>query len=299
MIPSKHDLFGRVVLVCWFLALTASPPSISGRTTATGKHCVWRVTDVPVPFYLVGSIHNPRGDDYPLPDVYRRALRDSKRLIFEFNPIERNAFSRKLRAVAKYPHGQDIRGRIRPQTLGLLITNLRAANIRFDDVKHYKPWAIALSLLSVRRYPAAGGARSVDSYLSYHARRMGKEVGGLETVDEHAAFWENMLEMDGEQLLAATVARGTRVDELFDETHAAWKRGDVAALSATNARLRDKNFMIAQRLFDRRHARWLPRIEAEMKTGIPTAIVAGAGHFSGPHSVVGLLQKRGYKIEQL
>jgi uncharacterized protein YbaP (TraB family) len=36
-----------------------------------------------------------------------------------------------------------------------------------------------------------------------------------------------------------------------------------------------------------------------MKSGKSTAIVVGAGHLSGPHSVIDLLQKRGYKIEQL
>ena len=43
----------------------------------------------------------------------------------------------------------------------------------------------------------------------------------------------------------------------------------------------------------------MPRTEAELKSGKPTAIVAGALHFSGPNSVVALLEKRGYKIEQL
>jgi uncharacterized protein YbaP (TraB family) len=28
-------------------------------------------------------------------------------------------------------------------------------------------------------------------------------------------------------------------------------------------------------------------------------IVAGAGHFSGPRSVIGMLRARGYQIEQL
>src|SRR5207249_2125212 len=46
-------------------------------------------------------------------------------------------------------------------------------------------------------------------------------------------------------------------------------------------------------------AKRMARIEAELKSGKPTAIVAGALHFSGPNSVVALLEKRGYKIEQL
>jgi uncharacterized protein YbaP (TraB family) len=43
----------------------------------------------------------------------------------------------------------------------------------------------------------------------------------------------------------------------------------------------------------------VPRIEAAIKSGKPTLIVAGALHFSGPRSVIALLQTRGYKIEQL
>jgi len=56
---------------------------------------------------------------------------------------------------------------------------------------------------------------------------------------------------------------------------------------------------IAARLVENRDVKWVSRIEAELKTGNPTAIVAGALHFSGPRSVIALLQKRGYEIEQL
>ena len=126
-----------------------------------------------------------------------------------------------------------------------------------------------------------------------------KETRGLETVDQHVAFWKNMLQLDGESVLVATILRGQQISAHFNETRAAWKNGDVGALSATTESLREKNRRVAQRLFDQRNRRWLPRIEAEMKTGIPTSIVAGAGHFSGTNSVIDLLQKRGYKIEQL
>ncbi len=43
----------------------------------------------------------------------------------------------------------------------------------------------------------------------------------------------------------------------------------------------------------------MKRIEAEIKSGQPTAIVVGTGHFCGPNNLIELLQKRGYKIEQL
>jgi uncharacterized protein YbaP (TraB family) len=287
----------RVILV--FGPCLTSAIAAQTQLTHPARHCVWRVMNVAVPFYLVGSFHNLRGNDYPLAPVYRQALADSKRLVFEYDPAQRESFATKFRAAGQCKPGTDIRSEIHPATLALLLQYLSTNHIRFDDVKDLKPWALAVELWSKRGYAAAIGTHAVDDYLSYQAQRLRKEIGGLETVDEHIAFWKSMWERDGETLLLVTMVRGEQIAILFDKTRAAWKNGDIAALSATNASLHKRNRQIAQRLLDQRNRRWLPRIEAEMKTGIPTAIVAGAGHFSGANSVIDLLQKRGYRIEQL
>ena len=122
----------------------------SERAHDTERHCVWRVTNVPVPFYLVGTIHSLRPGDYPLPEVYRRALNDSKRLLFEYNPKERAAYEKKFRAAGQYPEGKDIRSSIRPETLALLHRNSRMFRLRFDELSKYKPWALAFRLWSIR-----------------------------------------------------------------------------------------------------------------------------------------------------
>ncbi|HEV2096299.1 MAG TPA: TraB/GumN family protein, partial [Chthoniobacterales bacterium] len=70
-------------------------------------------------------------------------------------------------------------------------------------------------------------------------------------------------------------------------------------ITKSDARLRKEAWWIAQRLVEERNVRWLPRIEREIKSGTPTAVVAGALHYSGPNSVIALLRKRGYEIEQL
>lgn len=274
--------------------LLASPPPAS-----TGKHCVWRVSNVPVPFYLVGTIHTLRATDYPLAEVYQKALRDSRRFLFEYNPKEHDAYAKKFRAAGQYPEGRDLRREVRPETMALLMQNLRMFHLRSDEITRYRPWALAFRLWSNRGYAAARGTYSVDDYLAYQAQRMGKEVAGLESVDEHVAFWRDTLQLEGERLLVETIAKDTRLDTRSDQTRAAWKKGDIAALSERNASLRGADLRMAQRLLDQRNARWMTRIEAEMKTGKATSIVAGAGHFSGPNSVVDLLQKRGYRIEQL
>jgi len=42
-----------------------------------------------------------------------------------------------------------------------------------------------------------------------------------------------------------------------------------------------------------------PVIEQAIRSGTATLVIAGALHFSSPRSVIALLQRRGYKIEQL
>src|SRR5882724_2880422 len=88
------------------------------------KCCVWRVINAEAPFYLVGSIHALDKNDYPLPSPYDLALRDSKRIVLEFDPNRAAEFEKKFEAAAKYPRGQDIRSKIDPALLAWLRQNI-------------------------------------------------------------------------------------------------------------------------------------------------------------------------------
>jgi uncharacterized protein YbaP (TraB family) len=294
---------GKWILILAWLSSAGTidrpAPASAYAPGTSAQHFVWRVTNASEPFYLVGSIHNLTTQDYPLPPIYETALAKSKRVVFEFNPHQRDRLERKFREIGRYPAGQDIETVESPRTIALLKKNVWRFGLRFDALRHLRPWAIALRLLSGQGPVGPSTARSMDSYLSMEASRAGKELAGLETVDEHVAFWQQMLERDGENLLLYALTQEAKVGRLFEKTRDAWKRGDLAALSATNARLHRANPGIAQKLLDRRNAQWVTRIEAEIKSGKATTIVAGAGHFSGPHSVIALLRARGYRIQRL
>jgi uncharacterized protein YbaP (TraB family) len=127
----------------------------------------------------------------------------------------------------------------------------------------------------------------------------GNEIAGLESVDEHVSVLGGMSDRDGEFMLRDALTQPDDGEREFTRMYKAWRRGDTDALWASDARLRRDAPSIAARLVDNRNVKWVPRIEAELKSGKPTAIVAGALHFSGPRSVIALLQERGFQIEQL
>jgi uncharacterized protein YbaP (TraB family) len=299
---------------CWItwlllgLTLLFAVPVRASQTHS--KSCVWRVTNAKAPFYLVGSIHALGKKDYPLPVPYEIALRNSRRFLFEFDPNRHVEFEKKFEAAGKYPRGQDIRSKIHPELLAWLLQNIltveadhrqgRGEQVRgFDSQLDYKPWWIAQHLVGPATYSKSSLSHGLDNYFVDRAAKERKEIAGLESVDEHVAVMGGLSDRDSEFILRDAVDEPRNAEKEFSKMYKAWRKGDTDALWAGDSRLRTKAPWIAARFVDNRNAKWVPRIEAELRSGKPTAIVAGALHFSGPNSVIKLLEKRGYTIEQL
>ncbi|PYJ72519.1 MAG: hypothetical protein DME75_04520 [Verrucomicrobia bacterium] len=127
-LPFLRRIAGWVAPVLLIFATVFAIPVRAAE--ALPKCCVWRVTNARAPFYLVGSIHALSQKDYPLPAPYEIALRDTKRLLLEFDPTRHAEFEKKFEAAAKYPPGQDIRSKIHPELLAWLRQNVLSPGLK-------------------------------------------------------------------------------------------------------------------------------------------------------------------------
>jgi uncharacterized protein len=279
------------------VAVFAARPAL-GREPDTGKHYIWRVTNSPAPFYLVGSVHSLSGKDYPLARPIMDAFHEVKQVVFEYDPNSDEEFAKKLMEASKLPKGETIYTKLHPETLKFLETRFRRSNFHFDQLKEWKAWRIA-SIWGVRGWSNINGAYGVDSYLFYHCRRLHKPTGGLETVDEHVAVLGGLSDAEGEVMLLDNIVQGDKRRDTYNRAVAAWKRGDVDGVWAEERRFRAEAPSISSRLLDMRNLQWVPRIIGMIKQGQPTMVVAGAAHFAGPPSLIKLLAPHGYKCEQL
>ena len=297
-----------IVLITVFFADSARAAEAStGR-----KHFVWRITNAPAPFYLIGSMHALRGSDYPLPGVVDQAIADSQRIVLEIDPDAKDAplLGRRLSFAGQYPHGVMIDQKVRPETFALL---KRIARVRLSEYAHHKPWAVAyftlwrqpervrresrrrLDRYSLKRVDRSARL-SVDRYV-YNRTRGRKEIAGLETVAEFVHSFSKLSDADSESFLLETIGYDQRFPQLFSDTIAAWHNGDTQRMYRLYApQTRHSGYW---RWLEDRNLVWAPRIEEAIKSGKSTTVVAGALHFCGPRSIVALLQKRGYKFEQL
>jgi len=267
----------------------------AAEVASNGKHCLWRVTNAKAPFYLLGSVHALQRSDYERTPVVEEALKQSQLILFEVDPKQDQTFAQKLREAARLPRGQQILGKISPKTYNYL---RKITTNGMAEWQHLYPWAIALLL----NYPKLQGVSSiygVDNHVAEMARRYSKTTGGLETVDEHIRVFSDMHMIEEEVVLLQALVHAGKAPQRYQEEVSAWRSGDTKRLYAMHVGRIKEAPTVWWRLLDRRNVRWVPRIEAAIKSGKPTMVVAGAMHFSGPRSVIALLQKRGYKIEQL
>src|SRR5690242_2849152 len=97
--------FALCVIACALVPVHAAPPR---------KGFLWRVANAPAPFYLVGSLHALRRDDYPTDlDEINRAIDQSQKFIYERDPKanDQTLLAQRLNAQAAYPRGVTIQQR--------------------------------------------------------------------------------------------------------------------------------------------------------------------------------------------
>jgi len=226
--------------------------------SSTGKHCLWRITNAPAPFYLLGSVHALQPSDYRRTPVIEEAISQAQQFLFEFDPKEDETLWKKLREAARYPRDQQILGKIGPKTYKYL---QKITISGMNDWQHLHPWAIAMIL----RNPGFGPASTrygIDNYVAQKARYHSSPTGGLETVDEHIHVFSDMHEIEGEVFLLQCLVHCDEDPKQFQDEVAAWKSGNTERLYALQLpRIREAP-TIWWRLLDRRNARWIPKIEA-------------------------------------
>ncbi len=260
------------------------------------KRFLWRVTGASQPFYILGSFHALRGSDYPLGRQVDDAISQCKRFVFEYDVrhTDERLWTKKIKEAQHYAAGETLKQKVRPATYAYI---QKIAKVRASEYNDVKPWGIAFFMMSHPYYHNVYGYWGVESYILRKASMA--EFDGLESLDEHIRVLSDMSDMESEVFLLQSLVYMDRNAANLSKEITTYKHGDTDALPAFTTQQDREAPFITWRLIEHRNAQWIPRIEKEMKSGKPTMIVVGARHLCGAHNVIGMLQARGYKLEQL
>lgn len=280
---------------------------------APAAPALWKIDGANGDVYLFGSIHIlPKGFVWRRPEL-EAALAQAQRLVFEIDLDQAKNMGTMTQLLTKYgflPPDKSLHKMLAPEHRKRLDTVATSLGLPAAALDRMRPWlaAVTLTSLSLLKQNTKGGgttdpkaamdeAAGVDQQLWTWAKTAGKERAALETAEDQIRIFADLpLNQEVEFLVVSLVEiekAPSAVDTLLD----AWKAGDTKKLDrALNA---DMAAFPALRkaVFDDRHAKWLPQIEAMLHDGRTHVVVVGTAHLVGDRSVVAMLRAKGINVQ--
>lgn len=258
---------------------------------------VWKVSKGTQYFYLAGSIHLLSAEDYPLPADYLKALQSSDSLVLEtdLEQLSSPAGMQQMLALNSYPSGENLLQQLSAPLAKQLADYCRAHNIPLEQITRFRPAFAAVMLTTAQLQAQGATAPGVDAYLQDEAKKAGKKVTGLETIQQHLAVLTELNDSGAETLIKSTMEDLTDSSEDFDAMRKAWRSGDLKQLETLY--LDDlKNYpAIYQSLIVKRNNAWVKHlVSAEHKK--PTFVVVGALHLAGNDGLIQQFKQQGYQL---
>jgi uncharacterized protein YbaP (TraB family) len=269
---------------------------------AAAQNFLWKATRGEGTVYLVGSVHLLTKDYYPLSSVLEAAFKESDLLVEEVDLAEMTAPDNQLTILMRgmLPAGQSLEAVVSPATFALVSRRVADLGMPVEPLKRFKPWMLALTLLSLEWLKAGFDPDlGLDKHFYDRARTEGKAVQGLETLDFQISRFDEMTPNEQDRLLMQTLkeldTQRTSVTALAD----AWKAGDSSTIERIVLQDVRQEPQMYQRLLVDRNRNWLPKIEALFARRGRAFVVVGAAHLVGTDGLISMLRARGYTVEQM
>jgi uncharacterized protein YbaP (TraB family) len=280
------------------LAVVASKPAAQ----APAKTFMWTISAAGAPAsYLLGAIHVLTPDYYPLHPRIEQAFTDSRVLIEEadLDELDNPATTMSLLKKAMLSDGRTLDQVIAADLYAKVMEQADKAGLPRIAVQRMKPWLVSLSLTQPALQAAGFKAEhGVDKYFFDRAKRTGMSRRALETVAFQFQRLDEMTAAQQEALLRSTIEElDTQIGNVKSVADA-WSRGDTKTIEDLLLTSTESSPQLYQRMLVDRNASWVSFVEDCVKQQIACFIVVGAAHLVGPDSLVAMLQKKGYNVEQ-
>ncbi|MGD9080807.1 MAG: TraB/GumN family protein [Desulfobacterales bacterium] len=284
-------------LICTSLGLQAKTAAVEQTT----KSSLWTVETPSNKIYLLGSLHLLKQDAYPLAAAIEKAYADSRVIIFETDiaALQTPEAQAKLLELGVYPADQNLLGDLDENTRQQLEKKMSEIGLPIEQFSRFKPWFVALTLTTLELQRLGFNPNyGIDMYFFNKAKADGKEIGFLEPAEFQINLLGNMAEADQSDFLNQTLKDLEVVNELAGDLVVSWKNGDADKLHELLSKSFDSYPHLHNRLLIQRNKNWVKQIEGALRKNKNLLFVVGAGHLVGPESVVDLLKKKGYQVNQ-
>jgi len=305
MSPSQQQPF-VVRLRAALALLVAAVFPLLGHAAQGSTPLIYEVRSETNTVYLFGTIHVGTSSMYPLGSKVEEAFTRSKILALEADPTDQSAVTSAI-VQAMYRPPDSISSHIPPDLLEQLKAVLPQVGLPFEYARGMKPYLLAMTLtvMEIQRLgydPNMG----IDAHLAQLAKKQGKPVVELESMQGQMQLFEVMPEALQTAMLRATVediAKGEVAIEM-DDLQKAWAAGDAEAiqenvLRETLGMPEDLGKDLYERIYDQRNRQMADKITLMLGGSESCFVAVGAGHLTGAGGLAELLKSKGFTVRRL
>jgi uncharacterized protein YbaP (TraB family) len=139
----------------------------------------------------------------------------------------------------------------------------------------------------------------LDKHFYEQAKRDGKSVQGLETIEYQISRFDEMPIELQDHLLAETLKSLDTERGSMSKMIESWRTGDAAAVERIVLKDLQQEPVLYKRLLVERNNNWMPKLDALFARKGRALVVVGAAHLVGPDGLLTMFRAKGYKVEQL
>jgi len=247
--------------------------------------------------YLFGTIHSEDSDVLQLAGPVQQAFEASQAVVLEML-LDVDAMMYSSTAMLMMD-GRSLSSIVGQPLFSRISRAIQSRGIPEVVLDRMQPWAAAVTL----SMPAPETGQVLDAMLYKNALQQGKQVYGLETVQEQLHVFESMSEADQIALLKDAVENFSDIDAMHAELLAAYKQRDLNGLMAiSEASMQQGDQRLAdefqQHLVVDRNHRMAERMRQYLQQG-KAFIAVGALHLPGEEGLLNLLEQQGYTVRRL
>jgi len=282
----------------FLLAAMSLAGADAGIDAGRGHGLLWEVSKAGAePAYLFGTIHTEDPDVLQLAKPVQQAFAASQAVVLEML-LDVDAM-RHSSAAMLLMDGRSLSDMIGQSLFRQASRAMQSRGITAAVLDRMQPWAAAVTL----SMPAPETGQVLDAMLYQDALQQGKDVYGLETVQEQLQVFESMSVADQVTLLKDAVENFSDIDAMHAELLAAYKQRDLNGLMAiSEASMQQGDQRLADEfqqtlVVDRNH-RMAERMRQYLQQG-KAFIAVGALHLPGEEGLLNLLEQQGYTVRRV
>jgi uncharacterized protein YbaP (TraB family) len=288
-------LFG---LICCLAAAANSLAAASPNASA--HHTLWSIKGKTNTVYLLGSVHflNPSEQ---LPAAIDDAYKDAEQLVMEIDmdDLDPLAMQQTTLELGMLPEGKTLESELGAETYRKVAAHAGEMGLDLAVLNRFRPWLAAMTLVQLQLMKLGLDANSgVEQRLTARAASDGKEIRGLETLQQQLGMLANLSPAQQREFLLYSVEDAERAAKEIDALIAAWRAGDTKKLAGLLQEGFDQYPEIYRPLTVDRNRKWIPNIEGLLREHDDYLVVVGALHLVGKDSVIQLLEAKGYAVTQ-